>query len=103
MSRCRTARLALWLAACKFHNGGGTSDASIADAPINDVGAIDATWCALPDLSLYVATLAGCDVAGDIDGPRAATRFANPVNVVLGPSGEAYVADYGNNAVRKID
>lgn len=90
------------VAACHFSSG-ASSDAPRKDADLGDGGPLDAAWCALPALSLHVATLAGCDISGDVNGPRAAARFTDPVNVALGLSGEAYVADYGNNVIRKID
>jgi sugar lactone lactonase YvrE len=104
MRRSWIASLAISVAAAACHfSSGVTSDATRNDANPGDGGPIDAAWCALPALSLHVATLAGCDVSGDVDGPRAAARFTDPANVALGLSGEAYVADYGDNVIRKID
>ncbi|PPE74889.1 hypothetical protein C3942_04220 [Solimonas fluminis] len=40
--------------------------------------------------------------AGLVNGPAAAARFDNPVNVELGPDGTIYVADFGNDALRAI-
>src|SRR3569623_998725 len=59
--------------------------------------------CDLPSLTMKVATLAGCAEAGDADGPRGEARFSNPVNVVISESGIAYVADFDDNRLRKID
>jgi NHL repeat len=47
-------------------------------------------------------TLAGSGSPGDSDGPRDMAGFDNPVNVVMGPDGNLYVADFGNDSVRRI-
>ncbi len=50
-----------------------------------------------------VSTLAG--VAGNavlVDGTGADVRFNNPTGVAVDSSGNVYVADYGNHAIRKI-
>jgi DNA-binding beta-propeller fold protein YncE len=52
-----------------------------------------------------VTTLAGeadQGSAGWADGPGAQARFSCPAGVAVGPGGELYVADYGNNCVRQI-
>lgn len=50
-----------------------------------------------------VTTLAGkAGVAGSADGTGAAARFYNPTGIVIDGSGNAYVADSGNNTIRKI-
>ncbi len=90
------------LAGCGFNNNPGSGD----DAGIgsND-GGTDGPLepCVLPDLGMTVDTLAGCSDAGTLDGPRGVARFSNPVNVALGPSGIAYVADFDSSLLRKID
>lgn len=58
--------------------------------------------CAMGDVTLRVATLVGCSAAGTVDGPRAAARFANPVNVVFANAGALYVADFDNHRVRRV-
>jgi sugar lactone lactonase YvrE len=51
-----------------------------------------------------VTTLAGtAGAAGTTDGTGAAARFDHPQGVVTDASGNVYVADSGNYAVRKID
>jgi len=50
-----------------------------------------------------VSTLAGAADSGDVDGDRATARFANPVNVRLGPDGTLYVADFDNGRIRTVD
>ena len=49
-----------------------------------------------------VQTLAGGNGAGYADGVGGAARFFNPLGVAVGPSGELYVADTSNHAVRHI-
>ncbi len=50
-----------------------------------------------------VSTLAGS--AGNnalTDGTGAAARFSEPTGIVLAPDGDLYVADRGNNAIRRV-
>lgn len=74
-------------------------------APANDAGA-DATTefarCELPPLGMTVATLAGCARAGTADGSRGDARFDNPTNVVLAPTGVAYVTDFDSSRIRAV-
>ena len=48
-----------------------------------------------------VTTLAG-SVEGYVDGPAAAARFNTPSGLALGPAGDLFLADTGNNAIRRI-
>ena len=49
-----------------------------------------------------VTTLAGSSGAGYADGAGPAAKFNNPVGVAVDGAGNVYVADRGNNRVRKI-
>jgi len=50
-----------------------------------------------------VTTFAGtAQMTGSIDGTGAAARFKNPTGVATDSSGTVYVADAGNNVIRKI-
>jgi hypothetical protein len=49
-----------------------------------------------------VSTLAGSGVAGAADGPGASASFLNPTGVVVDGAGNVYVADQGNNKIRKV-
>ncbi|MEI6781111.1 MAG: cadherin-like beta sandwich domain-containing protein, partial [Verrucomicrobiota bacterium] len=51
---------------------------------------------------LVVSTLAGSGTGGFADGTGAAAMFNNPISVVMDASGTAYVADRGNNRIRKV-
>jgi trimeric autotransporter adhesin len=50
-----------------------------------------------------VTTLAGTGLRGFEDGPGKTASFSNPQAVAIDTFGVVYVADTGNNAVRKID
>jgi len=84
--------LAGLLAGCPG-GGSGAPDASPPDAPIVDA----------PPFTAGVSTLAGAADAGRRDGDRNVARFANPVNVAVGPDGRAYVADFDNGLIRVVD
>jgi streptogramin lyase len=50
-----------------------------------------------------VTTLAGSPLqAGSTDGTGSSAQFTNPQGVAVDGSGNVYVADYGNNMIRKI-
>ena len=50
-----------------------------------------------------VTTLAGlAGAAGFVDGTGPAARFRNPVGASLDAAGNLYVADFNNEAVRKV-
>jgi sugar lactone lactonase YvrE len=49
-----------------------------------------------------VTTLAGGGSSGSSDGIGTAARFKGPTGVAVDASGNVYVADYGNNKIRKI-
>jgi hypothetical protein len=50
-----------------------------------------------------VTTLAGlCGTSGQTDGVGSAARFDYPQGVAIDPAGNLYVADTGNNCIRKI-
>ena len=49
-----------------------------------------------------VTTVAGGAGGGQVDGVGATARFNTPTGVAVDKSGNAYVADSGNNAIRKI-
>jgi serine/threonine-protein kinase len=49
-----------------------------------------------------VTTLAGSGAAGNANGTGTAASFFGPVGICTDPAGNVYVADYGNNLIRKI-
>lgn len=52
--------------------------------------------------SLTVSTFIGSGTAGRLDGTGAAAQLNNPTAAAFAPSGDMYVADYGNNSIRRV-
>lgn len=50
-----------------------------------------------------VTTLAGCGSAGYVDGNGTAAAFYHPHDIISDGQGNLFVADHGNNRIRKID
>ena len=94
------------VAGCAFNNNSTAPDAagsgSGSGSGTSDGGTPE-TMCTLSDLSLTAATLSGCSDAGISDGARGYAHFSNPVNVAMGPSGNAYVLDFDSSRIRKVD
>jgi sugar lactone lactonase YvrE len=49
-----------------------------------------------------VSTIAGNGTAGYVDGPAAQAEFYAPQGLAVDAQGDVFVADYGNNVIRKI-
>ncbi|MEO6498547.1 MAG: IPT/TIG domain-containing protein [Mucilaginibacter sp.] len=49
-----------------------------------------------------ITTIAGDGGRGYIDGPAATARFLNPCSIAVDAKGSVYVADTGNNRIRRI-
>jgi sugar lactone lactonase YvrE len=78
--------------------GAGCATNSDDQPPGGDGGGDDA-----PPFTDGVSTLSGGAEAGYADGRRGQARFANPVNVAVGPNGMIYVADFDNGKIRAVD
>lgn len=50
-----------------------------------------------------VVTIAGNGTAGYVDGKGTESRFREPISLAVGPKGNIFVADSGNNLIRRID
>jgi len=101
----RSLVVVVGLVACGYNNPGSNTDGGVADDGGSDAGSGTVQpACVLPALSAdTAATLSGCADAGTQDGIRGVARFSNPVNVAIGASGIAYVADFDSSRLRKID
>lgn len=88
-----TGRLGLWLAHIATVTlllggcGGGTGNGPQSTTP------------AAPTVSLFAGSI---DSSGSIDGTGAAVRFVYLTGVTVDGAGNVYVADFGNNTIRKI-
>lgn len=49
-----------------------------------------------------VSTFAGSGVKGDVDGAGSSAQFSRPAGVAVDANGNVYVADAGNNKIRKV-
>ena len=54
----------------------------------------------LPNVT--VSTIAGSDVAGEMNGTAAQSQFSNPVSVIIEPAGSLLVCDFQNNSIRRV-
>lgn len=77
-------------------DSGAPADAPSLAAELNDPAE------ATPAEGRGVITLSGGSESGESDGDRSLARFNNPTNVVLGPDGNLYVADYENGVIRVV-
>jgi sugar lactone lactonase YvrE len=50
----------------------------------------------------FVTTLAGKTQRGSTNGKGSAASFSHPSGITVGPAGNIYVADIGNNKIRRI-
>ena len=73
----------------------GTGNVFVAEPIYNSVWKIVAA-------TGVVTTLAGSGTAGYADGTGTAAQFNVPISVACDGSGNLYVADYGNNRIRRI-
>lgn len=72
----------------------GSGNIYVADAGNNMIRQISPTG--------EVVTLAGIDSIGSANGTASLASFFGPTGVAVDPSGNVYVADAGNNAIRLI-
>jgi sugar lactone lactonase YvrE len=73
----------------------GSGNVFVADTGSNTIRKVTPTG--------VVTTLAGSSgVVGNADGTRATARFNGPSSVAVDGSGNVFVADTGNNTIRKI-
>lgn len=74
----------------------------VADTNNNRIRKIVVVSVASSPSTGVVSTLAGSSTAGAADGAGTAATFNHPVGVAVDAAGNLYVADTGNNKIRKI-
>jgi sugar lactone lactonase YvrE len=87
-------------AAARFNNPAG-----IAGDGAGSLYVADSANSAIRKVALAtgaVTTIAGAGWSGSADGAGAAARFSNPEGIASDRAGNLYVADTGNNTIRKI-
>jgi len=75
------------------------------DTAIDSFGNIyvsDVTWVRKIDTNGWVSTLAGSPLQGFINGDGRSARFSDVTGLCVDTNGNIYVADSGNNCIRKI-
>lgn len=82
----------------------GASGKDVGDlpAPVAIAALLADPVAAIPAEGDGAITLAGSAEPGRTDGAGALARFNNPTNVLLGPDGNVYVADFDNGAIRIV-
>ncbi len=78
-----------------------TVNVSDGDAVSAESITIDVTDVAEALSSITVTTFAGSTI-GDSNGVGTAAQFGSIANIIVGPSGNLFIADAGNNTIRKI-
>ena len=82
-----------------------------------DASASDASWCGVPHTGVgqqllisscrnmipNVSTVVGSGEAGFADGAGASAQFSYPRGIASDGAGNVFIADWGNNRIRKID
>ena len=76
-------------------NGSGT--VFVADQYFNNIRQVTPAG-----LNWVVTTIAGTNSPGSTDGIGSAARFRQPTGIAAGVDGNLYVADYGNNIIRRL-
>ena len=80
----------------------GCVDAATLAGLVDSVGGFPGTAAPPQALQGIVTTLAGSSTYGYADGTGSAARFNAPAGVAVDSSGTVYVADYGDQRIRKI-
>jgi sugar lactone lactonase YvrE len=78
--------------------GGSGGPPGCSQEPGADTGAVSVAF----EQNVTVTTIAGGATEGDLDGPGATAQFANPVSVIVEPTGSVVVCDFDNDRLRRI-
>lgn len=83
----------------QYNQPDGVTVTATGDVFMTDLGNHEVRYIA-PDGA--ATTIAGTGVAGYVDGPAEAAQFNDPDGITTDSAGNIYVADSGNNVIRKI-
>jgi sugar lactone lactonase YvrE len=89
--------------AAQFYNPAGVAVDSAGNVYVADYGNHTIRQLTFSGTDWVVSTIAGkATKSGTADGTGSSARFENPAGVAVDSAGNVYVADYGNNIIRKI-
>lgn len=87
----------------QFQSPTGVTVDSQGNLYVTDMAANTIRYVLMSDANHAVSTIAGVNAVGHTDGPGSGAAFHSPTSAVIGSDGALYVADSGNDDIRRID